>query len=362
MRLTPFLILTLTAPAVAQIAVDDFETGNNDIWGVEFVQPGTHMAAGGNPDGRVEITVSSSMSQLPAAMVTTANQAHPYQGDFRSLGVTGFDFDRQVESGSANFGSILFLVLAHDGGTFNDFADDAWIFVNTGNIFQFGFSPWETISTPIPSGDTTLPANWDVAVLPNSPLVGLTDDDVWNAVMQDVSYVGICMNRPFDGGFWFGSHVISFDNMVLQGDGAVGTNYCNPAVANSTGVAAQISATGSPAVASNSLSLNADQLPLNASCYFLTSQSQGFTANPGGSQGNLCLGGAIGRYVGAGQILNSGAAGSVTLALDLTMTPTPTGFVSVQAGETWNFQGWYRDAVGGTATSNLTDGVSVLFQ
>ncbi|MEM6569345.1 MAG: hypothetical protein AAF957_13095 [Planctomycetota bacterium] len=362
MRLTPFLALSLSAPAVAQIAVEDFESGNNDVWGVEFVQPGAHMATGGNPDGRVEITVANSMSQLPAAMVTTANPTHPYQGDFRALGVTGFDFDRQVESGAANFGSILFLVLGNDGGTFNDFSDDTWLFVNTGDFFQFGFAPWTTVSTPIPSADTTLPLDWDVAALPNSPYVGQTPDEIWNTVMQDVSYVGICMNRPFNGGFWFGSHVISFDNIALNGDGALGTNYCTPAVGNSTGVPGEISASGSPLVSLNMLALTADQLPLNASCYFLTSQTQGLTLNPGGSQGNLCLDGAIGRYVGAGQIMNSGSAGSVTLNLDLTMTPTPTGFVSIQAGETWNFQGWYRDAVGGSATSNFTDGLSILFQ
>ena len=362
MRLTPFLALSLSAPAVAQIAVEDFENGNPDVWGVEFVQPGAHDTTGGNPDGRVEISVSNTMSLLPAAMITTANPTHPYQGDFRALGVTGFDFDRQVETGAANFGSILFLVLGNDGGTFADYSDDTWVFVNTGDFFQFGFSPWTSVSTPIPSGETALPTGWDAAALPNSPNVALTPDEQWNAVIEDVSYVGICMNRPFNGGFWFGSHIISFDNIALNGDGTLGTNYCTPAVTNSTGVPAEIRATGSAVTVVNSLSVTADQLPLNASCYFLTSQTQGFTPNPGGSQGNLCLDGAIGRYVGPGQIMNSGSAGAVTLDLDLTMTPTPTGLVSIQAGETWNFQGWYRDSIGGSATSNFTDGVSILFQ
>lgn len=38
---------------------------------------------------------------------------------------------------------------------------------------------------------------------------------------------------------------------------------------------------------------------------------------------------------------------------------TPTGSVSVLAGETWNWQAWFRD-VGGT--SNFSDGVSIQFQ
>ena len=82
---------------------------------------------------------------------------------------------------------------------------------------------------------------------------------------------------------------------------------------------------------------------------------------PGGSQGNLCLGGAIGRYVGPGQIKNSGAAGTFDLVLDLASTPTPTGLVQVLPGDTWNFTAWYRDAVSGVATSNFTDAVSVTF-
>jgi hypothetical protein len=71
--------------------------------------------------------------------------------------------------------------------------------------------------------------------------------------------------------------------------------------------------------------------------------------------------GSIGRYVGPGQVQNTGATGGFSLQLDLTQTPTPTGFVVVAAGETWHFQTWHRDAVGGVATSNFTDAVSITF-
>jgi hypothetical protein len=36
--------------------------------------------------------------------------------------------------------------------------------------------------------------------------------------------------------------------------------------------------------------------------------------------------------------------------------------VQVQVGETRNFQCWYRDAIGGIATSNFTNGLSIVFQ
>ena len=39
------------------------------------------------------------------------------------------------------------------------------------------------------------------------------------------------------------------------------------------------------------------------------------------------------------------------------MTPTPTAFVAIQPGETWNFQAWYRDS----GSNNFTDGLSIGF-
>ena len=148
---------------------------------------------------------------------------------------------------------------------------------------------------------------------------------------------------------------------VLASPGSVGTNYCT-ANANSTGVAASMGASGSSVVAQNDLVLEASDLPANSFGFFLVSQTQGFVANPGGSQGNLCLGGAIGRYVGPGQIQNSGASGMISLPVDNQQVPQPTGFVSVSSGQTWNFQLWNRDAVGGSATSNFTDGYEITFQ
>jgi hypothetical protein len=144
--------------------------------------------------------------------------------------------------------------------------------------------------------------------------------------------------------------------------GSLGTPYCSPAVVNSTGVPAMISASGSLLVAMNTLTVEALSLPQSVFGYFLTSRVQGSVANPGGSTGNLCLGGAIGRYVGPGQIQNTGATGTIALGIDLTRLPTPTGPVGGAAGETWNFLAWYRDALGGTATSNFTDGVALTLQ
>ncbi len=142
---------------------------------------------------------------------------------------------------------------------------------------------------------------------------------------------------------------------------SLGSNYCSPAVVNSTGNPGSISAEGSPSVAANNVTLTVSDLPANAFGFFLTSETTANVANPGGSQGNLCLGGAIGRFVGPGQIKNSGTGGTFSLTLDLTQQPSPTGFISIQPGESWNFQAWHRDAVGGTVTSNFTDGLTISF-
>jgi hypothetical protein len=141
----------------------------------------------------------------------------------------------------------------------------------------------------------------------------------------------------------------------------IATRYCTPAISNSTGQPGVLTAFGSNAVVANDLTAEASQLPPNSFGFFLTSRTQGLASGPGGSQGNLCLGGAIGRYVGPGQIQNAGATGTISLFLDLTQTPTPNGLVSVNMGETWNFTAWHRDATFGVATSNFTDAVAVTF-
>lgn len=146
----------------------------------------------------------------------------------------------------------------------------------------------------------------------------------------------------------------------IDDDDSVGANYCM-ANSNSTGAVATITANGSLFTSDNDITLTASALPSLVFGLFITSKTQGFVANPGGSAGNLCLSGAIGRYVGAGQIQNSGVMGSFSLALDLTQMPQPNGFESVAAGESWSFQTWFRDSSPTGPTSNFTEGLSIDF-
>ncbi len=151
------------------------------------------------------------------------------------------------------------------------------------------------------------------------------------------------------------------DSIVWYPGRHLAGGYCAPAVPNSTGFPGRLTASGSFLAAEGDVTLVADELPPNQFGLFLSSTAQGFVQNPGGSQGNLCLSGAIGRYDPANgyPLQGTGWAGRVVLELDLTAVPTPLGPAMVLAGETWNYQFWHRDALGMT---NFTDAVSVTFQ
>ncbi|MEO0663063.1 MAG: hypothetical protein AAFZ87_16120, partial [Planctomycetota bacterium] len=79
------------------------------------------------------------------------------------------------------------------------------------------------------------------------------------------------------------------------------------------------------------------------------------------SSGTLCLGGAVGRFNGS--ITQASADGVVSILVDPTSMPTPTGFESATPGMGRVFQLWFRDVDGsGTPTSNFTNAVAVVFR
>ncbi|MCP3918803.1 MAG: hypothetical protein GY711_24920 [bacterium] len=154
------------------------------------------------------------------------------------------------------------------------------------------------------------------------------------------------------------SGYVSIDGISIRQ--VAGARYCTPANLNSTGVAAVLLATGSTLVSDNDIRLAAVDLPQNQFGYFLSSPTQGFIANPAGSQGNFCLGGGalLGRY--DDMVMNSGPAGTFAAFIDLTAVPIAAapGSIAIQPGDTWNFQAWFRDVPN---TSNFTDAVSIQF-
>ena len=59
-------------------------------------------------------------------------------------------------------------------------------------------------------------------------------------------------------------------------------------------------------------------------------------------------------------ILSTGGGNSVSFSPDLTALPSEPGTMLIQdmAGDTWNWQYWYRDMQGGAMTSNFCDAIS----
>jgi hypothetical protein len=222
---------------------------------------------------------------------------------------------------------------------------------------------------PSHSGEPFSNAAWTTTVSPGSVEFATTafaNDPLANALRWGTTYT-----------FWFQSASAPATRSATLGlfrpgtalDPLVGvcaptgaqptvTDYCSGAP-NSTGLASALEARDFDLLG-RTMRLAAAQLPLQASAYSLASQAPGLVVHPGGSMGNLCLGGAIGRRVG-GAVLSTGTTGTVLEDVDLDLMPTPTGTIAVLPGDTWHFQVWHRDSVGGNATSNFTGALRLQF-
>ncbi|MCP3919810.1 MAG: hypothetical protein GY711_30105 [bacterium] len=142
--------------------------------------------------------------------------------------------------------------------------------------------------------------------------------------------------------------------VLNRNTGSIGTNYCGPAVPHSAGVSAFITALGSTSASAGGLTLVASRLPHNQFAFFFGGQTQGFD-QPAVTSGPICLAGNIGRFTGPGQ---TGIGPTLVIEVDTSAIPVNPP-QAVVAGETWNFQCWYRNV---PALPNFTNGVSVLFQ
>ncbi|MEM6676039.1 MAG: hypothetical protein AAF726_24530 [Planctomycetota bacterium] len=186
------------------------------------------------------------------------------------------------------------------------------------------------------------------AAVPVQPIGSLDSVDYRGAFSPDTEGSWLCG--------WSASSAFGFvdDDCIGAGYGLQDTNP------NSTGLKGKIAAWGSTSVSDNDLTIEARDLPRNAFGFALNAPDRGLLINPGGSSGNILLGGPVGRFQQA--VASSGPEGIITLDVDVTMIPRPSPqFVAIQPGETWRFQFWHRDSAGGSATSNFTSAVEVTF-
>ena len=139
---------------------------------------------------------------------------------------------------------------------------------------------------------------------------------------------------------------------------SVGTTVCSQSILNSTGAVAHVEAIGSDVAGANDLELVVTDMPMHAFAFFFTGTQTGSNSLP---NGEICVGGNIGRYLRPGEVMNSGADGSISLELDLTDMPGNPGS-SAMAGDTFVFQAWIRDNFPSGPSFRFSDATAVQFR
>lgn len=126
-------------------------------------------------------------------------------------------------------------------------------------------------------------------------------------------------------------------------------SYC-AALANSSGLPAQMTAVGAPSILTSTIGLTAAQLPASAvtTFYFGRERAQIPFAN-----GNLCV---LGTLFRAGTVVAS-AGGVASRSLNVATFPGQ----QLEPFATWCFQASFRDPAAGPGAINYTDGVAVTF-
>jgi len=145
-----------------------------------------------------------------------------------------------------------------------------------------------------------------------------------------------------------------------QGDCGCGADSLLAGCVNSTGLGARLEAEGGSSVTSDDLTLVVTQLPANTTVLMLMAQN---TSRIPFGDGLICIAG-MSKIFRLPPAFNAGPEGTVTggpgyVALTQTpLVPVPGG---IQAGDTWNFQAYYRDLAGCGSGFNTSNGVSVTF-
>lgn len=147
----------------------------------------------------------------------------------------------------------------------------------------------------------------------------------------------------------------------LDGDGRLDDcegafeRYC-PASVNSSGRSAALRATGSVSLAANDLTLTVSHAPAHQPGLFLYGPERDLTVE---GDGFLCVGAP---RVHLEPVLLTDATGAASLSLDLVSEPFSGGAHTLAAHETWSFQFWFRDPLGGPEGFNLSDALAVTFR
>ncbi len=351
------LLCTLALAALAQLPVENFDHGSEALWpalnlGMDTLDLTADAARAGAFGAQFRQTAGNAAWRGRLDLVSNPNSA--YRAAVRSRGTA----TSQVQFGRSYFGIGADVDRALCA-TFAPNSNQILLQSVTGFTGTVSFVTLASAAAPIQQ-DTwyLLEIDWR-----NTGEARVTlFDELGTNVLAQIPYTATTFLAP--GGFalrGFTQNTAAFHDLdeIQLVQQVFTTNYCGPAVPNSTGSSAVMGGVGSIELARNDVELIAGGLPPGSFGFFLTGRTQGFIANPGNSQGNLCLSGAIGRY--QGNIFAASSQGQGRLRIDLTQMPTATGTVAAAVGETWSFQAWYRDA-NPVPTSNFTDGLALTWQ
>ncbi|MFT7679356.1 MAG: hypothetical protein ACI8QC_003357, partial [Planctomycetota bacterium] len=70
---------------------------------------------------------------------------------------------------------------------------------------------------------------------------------------------------------------------------------------------------------------------------------------------------SIGGFDALGNWVNVSGTSTTGFGFDVPSTIPAAAPITIVAGDTWHFQGWYRDTGAGVGFSNFTNGLSVTF-
>ena len=130
--------------------------------------------------------------------------------------------------------------------------------------------------------------------------------------------------------------------------------YCI-AAANSTGQPAAMGASGTASLNANNLTLSVSSAPPFQFGLFFYGANEDFAIF---GDGALCVSAPFARVL---PVIATDGTGSASVLLNLYDDPFTVSPNIVAPFETWRFQFWYRDPLGGPAGFNLSDGIAVTF-
>ncbi len=153
------------------------------------------------------------------------------------------------------------------------------------------------------------------------------------------------------------------------------TTFCDPANNNSTGAPAVLAGTWGTGVGSDlhleitggvagqlaymlvgNEATSGQTISNGQFCLIGTTTAQFFRFNVAGTPMN-----SIGGFDATGTWINASGTSATGFGFDVPSTIPGIVPITIMAGDTWHFQGWYRDTPAGVGSSNFTNGLTVTF-